>query len=181
MKNIVKKQQMRIHRHKRWLYENLIIETIVLIIFFPFLVFAFYDAADFMSLLIFSLLFFMLAVIFFLHLFWLFRACRLEKCLNSIDGLHFNKIKIECKKVRFIVEEGKFEVLIVGVIFIDVSQKKYYYIYPNSKYDNRRFPYPVKRNVRKNIKKSLVDHSIELDCLKNTNLVKSFEVKTAIR
>lgn len=177
MKNTLKKQRIRLHEHILWLRQNLIIGSIIFILSLVLFIFALTISKHFTVWLTFGSLCIFDALLFTSYLTSFLQICHLEKCLNSIDNPSYDKIKIECKKARFILERQKFGVLIVGVIFTDATRNKYFYIYPYSLYDNRKFPFKSKQNIKKNIKSSLVYQNIILDCLKNTSIVKSFEAE----
>lgn len=84
--------------------------------------------------------------------------------LKRISNLAMQTTKINCKRARLLViQVGKHQSAIAGVVFIDENNQKYYYVLTTQ--------LDIKKG--KNIKRKCRNAKISLDCYVGTNMVQS--------
>lgn len=179
VKNILIKQKKRLHKYVKELRFNSILEAFItaLYIFAIAITIAFTPLfADLKFCLAAILLMLTVNIIFAISLILFVRYSRLEKHINNIEKSSCDRMQIQVKKIKFILQRHKGEnISILGVVLTDITKKKYYYIYPYSFRDDHKFMYFPISDTRKNIKNSVVGNNIVFECYKNTNIVKLFE------
>ncbi len=179
VKNILIKQKKRLHKYVKELQSNMIVSVFitVLYIFAVAIITVFTPLfTDLKFCLAVALLMLVITIIFAISLISFIRYRRLEKHVNNIEKSSCDRMQIQVKKIKFILQRHKQEnISILGVVLTDITKKKYYYIYPYSFYDDHKFMYFPISATRKKIKNSVVGNNIVFECYKNTNIVKLLE------